>query len=231
MSLYALLLLGSIAVPLLLSFDKKLHFYTQWKYLLSSIGVVAVVYIGFDYWLTQQGVWAFNATYHSSLIWLGLPLEEWLFFMIIPYASIFLHDSIVLYFQALKLSNKLTMIISYFLIALFVLLIVFHSGKIYTVYISLKMIVVLILACFDKSDTFSRFYLTFLVIIIPFTIVNGVLTGSFIDAQVVWYDDQENLGLRFFTIPAEDFAYAFSLIAYVLLLRNKLRKIFNRAQK
>jgi lycopene cyclase domain-containing protein len=231
MSLYTLLLLGSIVVPLLLSFDKKLHFYRQWKYLFSSISVVAIVYIGFDYWLTLQGVWAFNAIYHSSFIWFGLPLEEWLFFMMIPYASIFLHDSIVLYFQNIKLSNKLTLIISYFLIALFILLIVFQSEKTYTVYISIKMIVVLILACFDKSETFNRFYLTFLVIIIPFAIVNGILTGSFIEGQVVWYNDKENLGLRFFTIPAEDFAYAFSLIAYILLLRNKLMKFYNRAQK
>jgi lycopene cyclase domain-containing protein len=48
--------------------------------------------------------------------------------------------------------------------------------------------------------------------LIPFFIVNGVLTGSFILNEVVWYDNTENLGIRMFTIPIEDSIYAFSLI-------------------
>jgi len=55
--------------------------------------------------------------------------------------------------------------------------------------------------------------------------VNGILTGSFIEGEVVWYNNTENLGLRIFTIPIEDFAYAFSMILYNLLLIEQLKKI------
>jgi lycopene cyclase domain-containing protein len=48
--------------------------------------------------------------------------------------------------------------------------------------------------------------------LIPFFIVNGVLTGSWIDNQVVWYNDAENLGIRMGTIPVEDSIYAYSMI-------------------
>ena len=58
----------------------------------------------------------------------------------------------------------------------------------------------------------QHFFLTFLVMLIPFFIVNGVLTGSWIDNQVVWYNDAENLGIRMGTIPVEDSIYAYSMI-------------------
>lgn len=48
--------------------------------------------------------------------------------------------------------------------------------------------------------------------LIPFFIVNGVLTGTGITDQVVWYNDEQNLGIRMGTIPVEDSVYAFSLI-------------------
>ena len=84
----------------------------------------------------------------------------------------------------------------------------------------------MVLAFLDKSAVINHFYCTFLVILIPFIIVNAILTGSFIDEPVVWYNSQQILGIRFLTIPIEDFSYAFSLILFSLLLRVKLIKIY-----
>jgi len=225
-SLYTILLLGSISIPLVLSFDQKLRFYRQWKYLMPSLLIVALVYIAFDYYLTEQGVWGFNPRYHSGITGLGLPLEEWLFFILIPYASIFLHDSIVLYFNQLKLGPNVTTTVSIILIGLSLTVVLLNPDKIYTVYILTSMAVALLLSWFDKSAIISRFYLTFPVILIPFIIVNGILTGSMIDEPVVWYNNEANLGLRFITIPIEDFAYAFSLIFFNLLIRARLKTHF-----
>jgi len=49
------------------------------------------------------------------------------------------------------------------------------------------------------------------------------LTGSFIEEEIVWYNNSENLGIRFFTIPIEDFGYAFSLILLNLMLIGQLK--------
>mgnify|MGYP006977908018 CR=1 FL=1 len=65
---------------------------------------------------------------------------------------------------------------------------------------------------------FSSFFLIFLCFLLPFFLVNGVLTGSFIEGEVVWYDNTHNLGIRLFTIPVEDVVYAFSLIITNLFL-------------
>jgi lycopene cyclase domain-containing protein len=222
MSLYSILLICSIIVPLVLSFDKKLQFYKQWKYLFTSIIVVALFYIAFDIYYTKLGVWGFNSHYHSAIVFLKLPLEEWLFFIIIPYASIFLHDSIVLYFSKLRVSNKFATYLSIGLLLMSLTLVLLNLEKAYTAYIFSLLTLVLIFSFFDKSNIINSFYCTFFAILVPFIAVNAILTGSFIDEPVVWYNNNENLGIRFLTIPIEDFGYAFSLILFNLLLRIKL---------
>ena len=226
MSLYFILLVSSVAAPLILSFDKKLQFRRQWKYLFPAIFVVAAVYIFFDVLLTKAGVWGFNPRYHSNILLFNLPIEEWLFFIVIPYASIFLHDAFVLYFPQIKLNNRVSKIITVALMIILVLLVLFNLDKIYTVYIYSTLIVTLVIYLFSKSNIINQFYITFLLILIPFLIVNGVLTGSFIESEVVWYNNEENLEIRFFTIPVEDFAYGFSMIFLSLMFRDKLKTLY-----
>lgn len=226
MSLYFILLVSSVAVPLILSFDKKLQFWRQWKYLFPAIFMVAAVYIFFDVLMTKAGVWGFNPRYHSTLLIFKLPIEEWLFFIVIPYASIFLHDAFILYFPQIKLKNRVSKIITVALLIILVLLVLFNLNKIYTVYIYCTLIVTFVIYLLSKSNIINQFYITFLLILIPFLIVNGVLTGSFIESEVVWYNNDENLGIRFFTIPVEDFAYGFSMIFLSLMFRDKLKTLY-----
>ncbi len=72
-------------------------------------------------------------------------------------------------------------------------------------------------------STLQEYFPSFLVILIPFLIVNGILTGSFIDEPVVWYNDDENIGFRLFTIPIEDVFYAFNLLFSIQLIFNVLK--------
>jgi lycopene cyclase domain-containing protein len=62
--------------------------------------------------------------------------------------------------------------------------------------------------------------------LIPFFIVNGILTGSFIEVPIVSYNNSENLGIRLFTIPIEDIGYAFSMLFGNLMIFETLKKRF-----
>lgn len=231
MALYAWILVGTAFFPFTLSFDRKLQFFRQWKHLLPALLLVAVPYIIFDIILTRAGVWGFNPSYLTGTYWFDLPVEEWLFFIIIPYASIFLHDVIAFYFPKWQLgkamAKRLTLLL---IVACLAILAAFH-GRAYTLYSVLMVLISLLLSLWDKSEVTRRFLVTFLIILIPFLAVNGILTGSLIPEEVVWYNPEEITGLRIFTIPAEDTGYAFSMLLLGLLARNLFRALWGRRRQ
>jgi lycopene cyclase domain-containing protein len=53
---------------------------------------------------------------------------------------------------------------------------------------------------------------SFLVCLLPFLIVNGLLTGAATTLPVVWYNPAEFSGWRIITIPVEDLFYNFDLL-------------------
>jgi len=224
--LYLLLDLGSLFIPLLFSFHPKLKFYKKWKGLFLAIPLTMLIFIPWDVIFTQQGFWGFNETYFLNIRILGLPLEEWLFFICIPYACVFTHFALLKYFPNLCLKLSFTRWISYILIILILIIAIINFDKWYTLVISIYAIILIPIALKTNIELLRNYYITFLVMLIPFIIVNGILTGSFIETEVVWYSTEEILGLRLFTIPIEDVIYAFTLILTNLILteyfQNKL---------
>ncbi len=225
MPLYLLILIFSASIPFLLSFDKKVQFYRKWKALFPSMIIAGSIYLAADVVFARLGIWGFNPSYHSGILLLGLPLEEWLFFIGVPYASVFIHYVMVHYFPKLVTGNRFIRIFSTILILILLTVVVLNYKKAYTVFNFSLLIVVLIIALFDKSGVLNRYVFSFLFILIPFFIVNGILTGTFIPGEVVWYSDRAILGIRIFTIPVEDIGYAFSLMLMNLLLINRLQKL------
>ena len=59
-----------------------------------------------------------------------------------------------------------------------------------------------------KPAWLNRFYVTYAVSLLPFYIVNGVLTA----VPIVLYNNAENIGRRLGTIPFEDHFYSMALL-------------------
>ncbi len=218
MSLYLWIDLLSISVPFLVSFHPRIRLYRRWKALFLALLITLVPFIIWDVYFTVQGYWGFNEDYLSGLYLLHLPIEEWLFFICIPYACVFTHLSILEINPNLSLSDKVSKRITILLFTLFVLVLVFNMDKAYTAVDMIFAIIILALVTKLSPKLLNSFYLTFLFMLIPFFIVNGILTGTGIEGNIVWYNDAENLGIRLGTIPIEDSAYAFSMILLNLWL-------------
>ena len=90
--------------------------------------------------------------------------------------------------------------------------ITFNFNKLYTIFSALLVILSTIIAIRFLPKVLTTYFITFLMILVPFFIVNGLLTGSFIQGEIVWYNNAQNLNIRFFTIPVEDIGYGYSLI-------------------
>lgn len=214
----------SILFPLIFSFYPKYNFSKKWKFLFPAIALPALFFIVWDEWFTQLGVWGFNPVYLTGTFFLSLPIEEILFFICIPYACVFTYEA-VNYLIAWRMSRKLQDIITDILAGILFLLGVIFFDRWYTsvtfilasVYLNLHRWV-------WKSDYLGKFYLAFLFILIPFFIVNGILTGTGIEDQVVWYNDSENLGIRMGTIPIEDTFYGMLLLLMNVSLFESLQR-------
>jgi lycopene cyclase domain-containing protein len=226
-SLYLWLNLGSLSIPFLYSFHPKLKLYKKWKYMFPSIIIMMLFFIPWDIVFTANEFWGFNPNYLTGIYIVNLPIEEWMFFICIPYACIFTHYALLHYFPDWKLSEKTTTIISYALIAVMLLLIVLFYDRWYPLINYSYAVILIFLVLKYRKDLLQQYFLTFLVMLIPFFIVNGILTGSFIEEQVVWYDNTQNLGVRIFTIPVEDSIYAFTMILTPLVLTEYFVKRFS----
>ncbi|HYG01698.1 MAG TPA: lycopene cyclase domain-containing protein, partial [Chryseosolibacter sp.] len=226
---YLLVDLATLIVPLLFSFHPRLRFTSKWKYYLPSIFITAVIFIVWDEVFTGMGVWGFNKQYLTGVYVGKLPLEELLFFICIPYACLFTYEA----FKALlpKANFPNGMAISVMMLVLSVTILIFNFTRWYTATTFLALSIVLTVDIFVlKSQGRGIFYLTYAILLIPFFIVNGILTGSFIAEPVVWYDDAENLGIRIGTIPVEDIFYGMTLILMNVMIAEVLSGKLSKSQ-
>ena len=90
---YLYIHLFSIVPVFLLSFDEKVGFYKSWKKLFPAILLIGFIFIVWDVLFTAWNVWGFNDSYFLGVEFLGLPLEELLFFVSIPFALSLIHIS------------------------------------------------------------------------------------------------------------------------------------------
>ena len=225
--LYFYILLFSIAIPLFYTILFK-DFIKFWKYFIISTALVAAIFLIWDYFFTAIGVWSFNNDYCLGIEMLGMPLEEWLFFLIIPFCSLFIHYCAITVNPNFKFNKKASFYLTLTLIVLVFTVAIANSTKYYTAVNFFILAMVLSLGLLFFRSHLQKFYASFMVILIPFFIVNGILTGSFIEAPIVSYNDLENLGIRLFTIPVEDIGYAFSMLFGNLMIFETLKKRFHK---
>jgi lycopene cyclase domain-containing protein len=216
MSKYLIINILIIIVPLFLSFEKNLKFYRKVKPVLKSILIVSSAFIIWDVIATQREDWAFNPDYLIGVKFFGLPIEEILFFITVPYACIFIFETVKFYIKdkTLKVNENILLFISLIIVFISVL----NYERDYTFTVTLFTAVSFLLLKFLGKHLFAskNFWITLLISYIPFLIVNYFLTSI----PIVTYNSLSFSDIRFITIPIEDFFYSFSMISMWILFYN-----------
>lgn len=221
--LYLYILLGSLLIPLLYSIFVN-DFIKYWKQFAISTLVIATVFLIWDYYFTEAGIWGFNYSYCLGFRIFEMPIEEWLFFLIIPFCSLFIHYSFLHIFPTFHLQKKTTIYISILLIITCIFLVLINFSKSYTAVNFIVLAFILFIGLLFHRRLLQQFYITFLITLIPFVLVNGILTGAVTEYPVVWYNDLEYLGIRLYSIPIEDIGYCFSLLFGNLMIFELLKR-------
>nr|WP_249665335.1 lycopene cyclase domain-containing protein [Mucilaginibacter sp. Bleaf8] len=198
----------TIIFPVLLSFDKRVQYYKSWKYIWPGMAITGMVFLFWDVLFTVKGVWSFNADYITGIAFWGLPIEEILFFLTVPFSCIFIYACLN-YYVSWSIPQSVTKVISVILILLSAGMVVTYHDRLYTlVNFGLLLVLLVLLQFVFKPRWLSRYYMAYIVSLLPFYIVNGVLTA----VPIVMYNNAENIGKRIGTIPVEDHFYSMALL-------------------
>jgi len=218
---YLILMVATIFFPFALSFEKRVAFYRKWPKLLVATAIPALLFIAWDAWFTGRGVWSFNDSYVLGLRFLGLPIEEWLFFFVIPYCSLFTYEVLKAYFPKANFNRQLIPLLAAAGVGFMVIAIVYYQQS-YTFWnFTFNAIILgfLLLNGWFRQHL-THFVLTFAISLLPMLVVNGVLTAM----PVVEYSPLHIIGIRVYTIPVEDFFYFLLLLMLNLLIYEWLQR-------
>lgn len=229
--LYLLIDLGVIAIPLAASFYPKAPFYKQWKYAGIGLLITSIFFLLWDELFTQLGIWSFNERYITGVYIGSLPIEEVLFFLCIPYACLFTYFALNYLMERDRLFPHQELISSA-LIIVFLIAGLYHKDKLYTGTAFLLLAIFLAFQTLKLRPRYmGRFYFAFMVLLVPFFLVNGILTGMFTDEPVVRYNPDHHLGIRLGTIPLEDVFYGMLLMVMPIAIWEWLEDYYYYKQR
>ncbi|HUH52097.1 MAG TPA: lycopene cyclase domain-containing protein [Flavobacterium sp.] len=207
---YLIINLLTVIICFIYSFDKRIQFHKHFPAFLKAGVLVAIPFIAWDVWFTAHGVWWFNTEYTTGLILMGLPIEEWMFFIFIPFSCVFTYFCFDKFFN-LDWTKSFNNIIVFVTIIVSMVVALLHYDKIYTFVTAIVTVATMIYLHFiARVDWIGKASLVFTVLMLGFFPVNGVLTGTGLEAPIVNYTPGRFLGIRLLTIPIEDAVYGYT---------------------
>jgi len=208
-----------IAGPVAATVGRRAERVARWPAVLLSVVLAMIPYVIWDALVTNRH-WSFSESYTLGVRVAGLPIEEWLFFVTVPSASLFIWEGLSARFE-IKETARLQTVRVLLGLGIPVGALVFATGKEYT---GLALIAVGIVAVLDRLLAANlllqaRTYLFLLIVCGLVLLFNGYLTAR----PVVIYNASYQLGVRVVTIPIEDFLYGLSLMFLNALVYEKIR--------
>ena len=207
---YLLVNFMSVIVCFIFSFHKRIQFNKHFAAFFKACALAAIPFVAWDIWFTKTGVWSFNSSYTLGLKIAGLPIEEWLFFVCIPFSCVFTFFWLDKFFN-LSRANKYTGYIVWITLIVCIIVAVFFNHHIYTFVTAVfTAITVFYLHYIVKVHWIGEASLVFFILMPAFFLVNGVLTGTGLASAIVNYNSKQILNIRMGTIPVEDTVYGYS---------------------
>lgn len=198
---------------LVISSRLKINTHKKTKHLLFAYSVVSVPFIIWDVFATSRGHWSFAQSYTLGIKLFGLPIEEIAFFFTVPFGCMLVWDSLKVVKGKVSPKNSIIPLFAVTLIAAALLLIGF--GKEYTQIVTTTALLTVGTLLWKgryliEQKRFWAYQYTCLGLFIVF---NLYLTAI----PIVSYGDAFNVGVRFITIPIEDFFFNFTLLNLFLV--------------
>lgn len=212
--LYLLLMGLTFLGPFTRAFEPRIRYIGQTRHLLVGTAFMMALFIPWDVVKTATGVWGFNSDYLVGPSLWGLPLEEWLFFIVVPWATFFIYEVLQLFVPWTQ-SKRSAFVVVEMIAAASATLALVYQDRWYTLTAAGGLALGCTWLLWKRPWWTAAFLRSWGVGLLPFFLVNGILTGMFLPEPIVWYNNAENMGIRLGTIPVEDALYGmFMMLMY-----------------
>jgi len=198
-----------LIIALLFSFNKKIKFYENFFAYLFSVSIVSTSYLIWEILSVNRGDLSFSATQTTKFYIFKLPIEELLFFLIVPYVVILIYEVANSYRQEkiINFTKNHSFLVA---IAFFLLAFIFIKHNFTFVNLLLISLVFYLNTIFkyqilNKSNIWFTNSIIFIPLII-FFYFKVSLPMIFINPMTV-------IGLKVIKIPIEYFFYSFSMVS------------------
>ena len=209
-----------IAGPVVSQFSRQIKHVSRWRLKLLVSGIVMIPYVIWDA-LVAGSHWWFNDAYTLNFRLFGLPIEEWLFFITVPFGCLLVWETLPHTDSWLGRLKSLRYVRTSLYTTLPIGVWVFSTGKQYTGLVLFCFGLVALVDTLLGVDLLLRpkTYLYLVIVSVLILVFNGYLTAR----PVVLYGEAYQVGYRILTIPLEDIGYGFTLMLFNTMLYEKLR--------
>ncbi|MGA8113047.1 MAG: lycopene cyclase domain-containing protein [Actinocatenispora sp.] len=91
---YVALLLSCLVLTLPLEWVLGARVYRRPRALLATLAPVVLLFGAWDLWGAARGDWHYSARYTLGATVLGLPVEEWFFFLVVPICALLTYEAL-----------------------------------------------------------------------------------------------------------------------------------------
>ncbi len=221
--LYTIIAVLVIAGPLAFSFEPRLHFWTHWPALFLATALTGIFYLFWDAVVVKRGDWTFNPRFTGTFRLWGLPIGEYLFFVAVPYACLFVFEVILEFLGSTTwwtvrpitlFAGALVMVVGAWFVR--------HLGYTFLAFLSVAVFLSTLGFARPALAGQSEFWIWFGFCFVAFSVVNGLYTAL----PTIWYNPKAFMGIRIGPIPLEDFFYNFSYLGLTLCFYLQFRSWF-----
>lgn len=221
-SLYLLIDLAALIIALFFSFRPRASFRKEWKWLLPSIGVVAIPTLLVNAQLIRIGAWGYNQDHILGQFVYLLPIEEILYYLCVPYLAMLGYYFCRYYFPGtqLKYSGRIIAGVS---AALCLIIAAAYLDHLFTL-ISFLGVSIFLAFCFLRRPFWlGHLIISFSVFSIAFILYNSTLGELNLIFPIFKYEAAETMDVFVNNMPIECLPYSLLVFGSIISIYERFR--------
>lgn len=196
-------------IPLSYAVTGKYNFRNKLRYGMPAIFITGFMFLLWDIRFTEVGIWSYDPHYTIGLFHKSLPLEQWMVYLVFPLTALLVYEILKNRFRSLDLNNIYTAV-SLLMVVAFAVIAYLFRARVYTFFSFLFTTIYLAYTIFRRQfkSNLTHFFLTFFIVLIPYLILNWILTWNL----AIEYHQEQVLNVWIGMMPVENFVYLFLLL-------------------